>query len=171
MIDDQKANKSLQQGQQAAEGARTLSDNFNKVVFTFLAEIISSWDKNNKPSSKELDALVSVLLNGKILDQVAELLRNDSLQDAAKRIELYNAVLRLLYVLGAHNSVSERIFKERSTWPDNINLLGLSFKQYSSRERNRTGSSLANSLRNLNIQSDMMLKGARGNKFAFADSE
>jgi baculoviral IAP repeat-containing protein 6 len=84
------------------------------------------------------------------------------LQDAAQRIEPYKALMKFIHVHGSHRASSEKtIFRERSFWPDNINLLALSVEQHTGREKKNTSSSLADCLRNFNIQSDMMLERSK----------
>jgi baculoviral IAP repeat-containing protein 6 len=99
-----------------------------------------------------------MLLNSKVLSKAAELLRNDSLDNAAKRKDLYNALLGLLRNIGAHEAMSKRaMFSERLLKSDDINLVTLSFRGVPKGLREEIATSLADHLRNLNIQSNMML--------------
>jgi hypothetical protein len=86
--------------------------------------------------------------------------RNDSLADVTKRKHLYSALLNCLRALGLHDAAkTAAIYGERIVWPDNVNLLTLPF-QGSGANWSYAGSSLAVGLRNLNLQSEVMLKGA-----------
>lgn len=62
------------------------------------------------------------------------------------------------------------MYGERIVWPDSVNLMTLSFKGPGTIQ-SQSGSSLAASLRNLNTQSEVMLKGALSSKQDFADKQ
>ena len=95
--------------------------------------------------------------------------RNDSLDNVTKRKDLYMALVGFLRVVGTHEATKEKVvYGERIVWPDTVNLLVLSF-QGAGGNRSQTGSSLAAGLRNLSIQSEIMLKGAMGAKKEFSD--
>jgi hypothetical protein len=161
-------------GKARAESAEKRTDQFHKLVFAFLKTLLPSPDARAGNSSFDVappGALVSFLTNSKILDKAAELLRNDSLDNATKRKELYMALVGFLQVVGTHEATKQKVvYSERIVWPDTINLLVLSF-QGPGKNRSQTGSSLASGLRNLHIQSEVMLKGAMGAKKEFADQQ
>jgi hypothetical protein len=161
-------------GKARAESAEKRTDQFHKLVFAFLKTLLPSPDTRVGNSSFDVappGALVSFLTNSKILDKAAELLRNDSLDDATKRKELYMALVGFLQVVGTQDATKQKVvYSERIVWPDTVNLLVLSF-QGPGKNRSQTGSSLASGLRNLNIQSEVMLKGALGAKKEFADQQ
>lgn len=156
-----------------ADGAEKAADQFHKLIFSFLTTLLPSPDARASDTSFDDAppvALVSILLNSKILDKAAELLRNDSLDDATGRKGLYMALIGFLRVGGTHGALKKKIvYGERVVWHDSINLLVLSF-QGPGKYRSQTGSSLASGLRNLNIQSEIMLRGALASRHEFTDT-
>jgi len=81
------------------------------------------------------------------------------------------ALVGFLRVVGTHEALKEKVvYGERIVWPDTVNLLVLSFQGAGS-NRSQMGSSLAAGLRNLSIQSEIMLKGAMGVKKEFSDQQ
>ena len=159
-----------------AENAEKRTDRFDMMVFAFLARLCPS-PGNDQDSSMLLSsfdvrppkAVVSMLVNSKILDKAAELLRNDSLDNATQRTDLYMALIAFLKRVGVHTaSKQDVIFNDRVVLPDNVNLLTLSFTGASSKA-SETASSLADGLRRLNIQSDMMMRGAQKARNEFQD--
>lgn len=91
-----------------------------------------------------------------------------------KRKHLYTTLLDFLRALGTHDATkATAICDDRIVWPDNVNLLTLSF-QGPGANRSEASSSLAAGLRNLNIQSELMLKCAMTSATAkndFADQQ
>src|SRR4051812_7474561 len=112
-----------------------------------------------------------MLQRSKVLNYCAKLLRNDSLEDATKRKKLYQALLGVVRILGTHPvTVQKTVFAERVLRPDNVNIITLSFQGNATRNqrgKEETTSSLANGLRNLSVQSDIMLKEAMANQKEF----
>lgn len=154
-----------------ALSAQQETDFYDRFILAALAELLPSSDKKSSSDTNSQKAMLSMLLNSKILNKATELLRNDSLKDATKRSGLYQALLEFVRVIGTHKLMADRaIFSERTVWPDNINLLTLSFQGSNSSAKPDKVSSVAESLRNLNIQSDMMLKGAEGKHKEFSSS-
>jgi hypothetical protein len=152
-----------------AQSVEQRLDAFYALVFAFLNKLLPSAEGTSSFDVAPPAALVSVVLNSKVLDIAAELLRNDSLDDATKRKDLYMALVGFLRVVGTHESTKRKVmFGERVVWPDSSNLLTLSF-QGAGKLRCSTGSSLANGLKNLTVQSDIMLFGALSSKPEFKD--
>ncbi|KAF2003812.1 hypothetical protein P154DRAFT_485989 [Amniculicola lignicola CBS 123094] len=148
-------------------------DNFNQMVYLILQELLPSPERSSSFDSTPPEAVISMLLHSKILNNVAELLRNDSLDDATKRKDLYHATLGFLRIIGMHPlTAAKAVFNERERLPEDINLATLSFRGLPRAQKtNDTASSLADCLRNLNIQSNMMLKGAKNNRDEFQTHE
>jgi hypothetical protein len=110
-----------------------------------------------------------MLLNSKILDKSAELLRNDSLEDATQRSALYRPLIRFLRIIGTNEILAGKtIWEERRIYPHN-HLLRLAFPDQDSLSfiDQGTTSSLADCFRNLNIQSDLVKQKANDNKDDF----
>jgi hypothetical protein len=112
-----------------------------------------------------------MLVNSKILAKAAELLRNDSLENATQRKYLYMALISFLKRVGVHEvSKKEVMYEERVSRPNTVNLLSLSFGgSLSATEAENTASPLAECLGKLNIQSDMMMQNAQRLKHEFKD--
>ncbi|CAO2657500.1 Nn.00g036260.m01.CDS01 [Neocucurbitaria sp. VM-36] len=161
-----------------AESAEKKSDRFDTTIFSILATLCPSPgnDSNDEVPLSSFDvrppkAVVSMLVNSKILNKAAELLRNDSLDNATQRTDLYMALIAFLKRVGVHEvSKQEVIFDDRVVMPDNVNLLTLSFSGAPSKTY-ETASSLADGLRRLNIQSDMMMRGAQKARNEFKDQQ
>ncbi|KAF2467196.1 uncharacterized protein BDR25DRAFT_395341 [Lindgomyces ingoldianus] len=161
-------------GKMKAQNAQQVSDSFIHMVLGFLVELLPSLDRQSSFDMDPPEAVVSMLLNSKILNKAAELLRNDSLEDATKRKDLYQALLNFLRAIGNHHvTASKTMFSERVLRPDTVNLLTLSFggNPGSGKAKEDTSSSLGDCLRNLNLQSNMMLQGAQLNEKEFRNQE
>lgn len=158
-----------------AQNAQQQSDNFNKPLLEILEELLPSLDRNSSFDMSPPEAVADILLSSKILNYCAELLRNDSLEDATKRKELYQALLNVLRILGQHPVTAQKIvYTERVLRPDAVNIVTLSFQGNAAgtrRGNEDTTSSLADGLRNLNVQSNIMLKGAMNNQKEFHTQE
>ncbi|KAH9868593.1 hypothetical protein J1614_007665 [Plenodomus biglobosus] len=155
-----------------AESAERKSDRFDGAVFSSLAVLCPSPHHDRDSSSFDVNpprAVTSMLVHSKILDRAAELLRNDSLDNATERKNLYMALIGFLKRVGVHQvSKDDVIFKERMVLPNDENLLALSFKGPPSRTT-ETASSLSEGLERLGIQSDTMMRGALNNRQEFSD--
>jgi hypothetical protein len=152
--------------------AERIADEFNDSIFTFLITLLPSPDESSNFDVDPPSAVLSMLLNSKVLSKAAELLRNHSLDNAAKRKNLYNALLGLLRTIGAHEAMSNKaISSERLVKSNDINLVTLSFRGVPKGLREETATLLADHLRNLNIKSNMMLQGALNNRNEFGSEE
>jgi hypothetical protein len=159
----------------AAESAEKGSDRFDGMILAFLAVLWPSPGNNQDDTEPlgwfDLDpprAVTSMLVNSKILAKAAELLRNDSLDNATQRTDLYMALISFLKRVGVHEvSKQEAMYDERIVLPDTVNLLTLSFGGECS--RSSTASSLAECLHKLNIQCDMMMRNAQRLRSEFKD--
>ncbi|KAF2110227.1 hypothetical protein BDV96DRAFT_584595 [Lophiotrema nucula] len=161
-------------GKAKAEMAQSLEDQTDQFVFTMLADLLPDLDQNTHFDMDPPDAVTSMLLKSKVLEKAAELLRNDSLEDVAKRKGLYQAILDFLRVVGPHHKTGSAMFSERVVRPDTENLLSLSFAnntRSTPASAKQETSSLADCLRNLNVQSNMMMRGAQLNPGDFQTEE
>lgn len=156
-----------------ANTAERNSDHFDQAIFSALATLCPSPHHDRGSSSFDVDpprAVVSMLVHSKILSRAAELLRNDSLENATKRKDLYTALISFLKRVGVHDvSKHDVIFSERLVLAPDDSLLTLSFKGPPPRAMDKA-SSLATGLRRLNIQSDTMMRGALNNRREFQDN-
>ncbi|KAL1796375.1 hypothetical protein ACET3X_004915 [Alternaria dauci] len=156
--------------------AEKQKDKFYENLFAFLAVLFPSPDHNKSNITRfDVDppkAVLSMLINSKVLDKAAELLRNDSLDNATKRKNLYMAFFGFLRNVGVHELSKQAVmFDERVVLPDTINLLTLSFQGLPGKVSGQKGSALAENLRNLNIQSQVMLNGAQRSRHEFQDEQ
>jgi hypothetical protein len=116
-------------------------------------------------------ALVEMLLLSRILSYCTELLRNDSLPDATKRVCLYQALISFLSTLGAHHATADAtIFNKRPSQEDRVNILITSFREHPGVAKEKV-CSILDSLGNLNTQSEIVLQGAKSNKNEFQTSD
>jgi baculoviral IAP repeat-containing protein 6 len=162
----------------AAETAEKKMDQFDKLILSFLAVLCPSPgnDQNDTAPLTSFDvqpprAFVSMLVNSKILAKAAELLRNDSLENATQRRDLYMALIDFLKRVAVHEvSKKDVMYSERICQPNTVDLLYISFGGSNSTTAvSSTSSSLAECLRKLNIQSDMMMQNAQRLRHEFKD--
>jgi hypothetical protein len=161
-----------------AETAEKRVDQFDQMVLSSLAALCPSPgnDQNDSTPLSSFDvqpprAVMSMLVNSKILAKAAKLLRNDSLENATQRRDLYTALISFLKRVGVHEiSKQDVMYNERVSRPNTVNLLSLSFGGLTSTTiAGNTASSLAECLRKLKIQSDMMMQNAQRLKHEFKD--
>lgn len=149
-----------------AESAQLTEDNFNMIILELLKDLLPSLDRDAGFDVDPPEAVTDMLVNSKILNYCAELLRNDSLDDATKRRQLYHALLSFLQTAGMHVMANRTLFSERPVHPDTVNLQTLSFSSVQG-ESKEMASSLADNLRNLNTQSALVLQNAQRNEKDF----
>ncbi|OCL11444.1 hypothetical protein AOQ84DRAFT_353041 [Glonium stellatum] len=155
-----------------AKEAETRTDSLTELVMALLSELLPSVERPSQFDSNPPPALVTMLSQSNILNKAAELLRNDSLEDATQRSGLYQSMLDFVRALGSHfSTANETVFSERNVNNDNIDLLTFSFrgenKKTKGKSKDEKTSSIADCLRNLNIQSNMVLQSAKANQRDF----
>jgi ubiquitin-protein ligase len=143
-----------------AQRAQKTDDTFNTLILKLLNAVLPSLNRVQGFDTKPPGLVSSMLSESKILNYCAELLRNDSLDDASKRHVLYNALITFIQTIGLHNSTSGLVFNELPVRPDTVNIIALSF-QKPPEVPSETTSSLVQGLRNLTTQSNLLLKGAQ----------
>ncbi|KAL6712569.1 hypothetical protein ACN47E_000446 [Coniothyrium glycines] len=157
-----------------AESTEKQLDGFDRVVFACLAALCPSPHQDDDTGSFDINppkAVVSMLTHSKILARAAELLRNDSLDNAAQRSGVYTAMIAFLKRVGVHDiSKAKVVFSERMVLPVKDNLLTLSFGAPPTRS-GETASSIAEGLQRLNIQSEIMMRGAQKARNEFIDKQ
>lgn len=104
------------------ESSDARTDEFTQLVLELVTVMVPT--KNNRNLLPELRGMLQL---GYIIDKVADLLRNDSLDDVLKRAGLYCAILKLVHKLAVHPELSalvqaERDYKQRSTGLEAITL-------------------------------------------------
>jgi hypothetical protein len=119
-------------------------------------------------------ALPALLTQSRFLATIASLLRNDSLEDATKRMRLYQTTLNVVNKLGSHHETAPRtIHSDRQEEDGGPNILALSFSTVPKSEKAKfeKSQSLASCLNNFDKQSKNMLASARAQPDAFCDVE
>jgi hypothetical protein len=150
-----------------ALSAQQTEDQFYALHLQLIEGLLPSFERESLFDFDPPDAIADMLVESKLLDYCAELLRNDSLEDATKRSEVYKALISILRTLGAHYATaSSTIYNQRAVRKDKSNLLTCSFGKYAEPTKEST-SSLLDSLSNLHVQSELVLRGAKANAKEF----
>jgi hypothetical protein len=150
-----------------ALSAQQTEDQFYGLHMQLIEGLLPSSERDSNFDLFPPNLLAQMLVESEVLNYCAELLRNDSLEDARTRIGLYQALISLIRTLGSHYvTASASIYNERSVRKDKSNLLLLSFRECpeSSAEK---ASSLLDSLNNLKIQSEFVLQRVKNNEQEF----
>lgn len=142
-------------------------DQFYQLHLHLIESLLPVFERESNFDMDPPECLAEMLVGSKLLNYCAELLRNDSLEDATKRRDLYHALISLVRTLGAHSSTAgATVYSERPFREDKINLLTLSFHEGSGLWT-ETSSPLLQSLTNLDAQSELVLQGAKRNEKEF----
>ncbi|KAI9690249.1 MAG: hypothetical protein M1822_009210 [Bathelium mastoideum] len=145
-------------------------DNITKQVTNFL-EIV--WPGSPENTTGPFDTqpppvLLTMVSNSFLLDRTAILLRNDSIDDVAKRADLYDKVLSWIGAVGSHPFTANLVVNERTTKTDGFGLLQISFGRGPStakgKGKDEKSPSIANCLENLATQSEMLVKNLEKSK-------
>ncbi|KAK3055565.1 hypothetical protein LTR09_003485 [Extremus antarcticus] len=118
--------------------------------------------------------LACMLSRSSLLDKAAELLRNDSLEDATARIGCYEALLDLIRVFASGSRLTAEILHtERTINKAGHDLMKLSYALPTrlQNEQQATAASIMQSMANLTSQSNMMLRNAQANAEVFESEE
>ncbi|KAL9090284.1 MAG: hypothetical protein Q9165_005316 [Trypethelium subeluteriae] len=143
-------------------------------IFSCLTALLPSLTCEN-PTTFDLDppiALRSILVHSKILNKAAELLRNDSLEDATRRLSLYQNALKFVGRLGSHPSTARTtIHEERPESQNGTDLLQLSFstksKPKGKSKIRETNQSIATCLAGFDHQSKLVLQRFKADSDSF----
>ncbi|KAI9660629.1 MAG: hypothetical protein M1821_009981 [Bathelium mastoideum] len=145
-------------------------DNITKQVTNFL-EIV--WPGSPENTTGPFDTqpppvLLTMVSNSFLLDRTAILLRNDSIDDVAKRADLYDKVLSWIGAVGSHPFTANLVVNERTTKTDGFGLLQISFgggpSTAKGKGKDEKSPSIANCLENLATQSEMLVKNLEKSK-------
>jgi ubiquitin-protein ligase len=154
-------------GKAKALSVQSLEDESNGLFLEFVEGLLPSFERECSFDFDPPVAVVELLLESKILNYCAELLRNDSLEDATKRRDVYQSLISFLRTLGAHYATATRaIYNDRPWRVDKVNLLTLFFITHPGPSIETT-SSLYKCLTNLSTQSELVLQGAERNEKEF----
>ncbi|KAH7078438.1 hypothetical protein FB567DRAFT_631773 [Paraphoma chrysanthemicola] len=150
-----------------ALSAQTSQDQSSAIILELVECLLPSFDRECGFDFDPPEAVIELLLESKILHYCAELLRNDSLEDATKRQEIYQSLISFLRTLGAHYATATRaIYTDRPIRAEQVNLLTFFFSPYPGPSTDTT-SSLYKCLKNLSTQSELVLSSAQSNEKEF----
>jgi baculoviral IAP repeat-containing protein 6 len=141
-----------------------------------LAALLPSWKNGSNFDNNAPQVLECMLRHSAIMENVAELLRNDSVDEIAKRGALYSSLFEFLDVLSKHPATARVLYDERAPRSDAYDLITLSFHSHMA-HRSTTADknqSLAKIMQNLRVQADTYLKQYRihwGDSFEDKQSE
>ncbi|KAH7406039.1 hypothetical protein DE146DRAFT_715356 [Phaeosphaeria sp. MPI-PUGE-AT-0046c] len=165
------ANATNTSGKARALSLQHTEDQFYGLHMQLIEGLLPSFERESSFDFDPPDSVTEMLVESKILAHCAELLRNDSLEDATKRKCVYEPLFGLLRTLGAHYvSASGAIYNERPIREDRVNLVTLSFYEHPGICTERT-SSLLHGLGNLATQSEMVLRVAKRNENDFRNEK
>lgn len=153
------------------EVARARVDDLTEQVVVLVTALLPTFEGKSDFDLNPPPDILSMLVDSLILEKAAELLRNDSLEDATKRCRLYLCVLDFVRALGSHYTTAQAaVHGERDVKLEGIDLLKLSFATSpisKGKGKDEKTQSIASCLKNLNTQSNMMLQNAKANEQAF----
>lgn len=138
-----------------------VTDSISQDLVNCLLALLPNGESKSKFHTHPPPVLSEMLLSSRLMDWVAELLRNDSLEDAVRRRGLYDDVLKLTTQLATHPSLKSTVYRERPAKEVRVTLWQLTrgegkFKIVSG--KTETMKSVANSVDELYIQSQALLK-------------
>ncbi|KAK4508546.1 hypothetical protein PRZ48_002285 [Zasmidium cellare] len=134
-------------------------DKLTAIIMETIADLLPSFERFENPFDADPPtALAAFLGESSILNKAAELLRNSSLDDISARAPLYHALVRFVNGLAGHFATGYLVYHERVQ--TNHNLLETILQQGEdvAPDGNDTTSSLADSMKTLADQCDIMLK-------------
>jgi hypothetical protein len=117
--------------------------------------------------------LHAIFRRSALFEKIAELLRNDSINDIAKRCGLYHVLVTFLMAIANHASTSTFLFHTRHLYPEKHGLMAISNTEIiqHSGACQETSKSLAQILETLVSQSIAFLIRARQNASALEEDE
>lgn len=141
-----------------SEKRRLDQDTFTHRVIALLNKLTESTSKQSYGPQLHFGSLAKVIQDSNLLDAVAEILRNDALEDALARRDVYTAVFQLLMILSSSSESVHLVMSERAT-KDRSELL-YPPKNKGRAKASTTLASLESCMKNLVVQSDNILQRA-----------
>lgn len=146
------------------------TDGLTRWILGMLIELLP----RRKETTKKVNPLIGSMIELSLLpDRVAELLRNDSLQDVDKRPDLYFATFEFVHRLGAHPKLDYLVREERFVKKQSAGLQAIATASSGRKgkkaaqnvltvasENEGMAPSLISCLANLNTQSKVLLHGS-----------
>ena len=129
-----------------------------------LITLLPSWNKNSRFDQEPPKTLLPMLKRSFLLEKVAELLRNDSIDNASKRKGLYISVVRFMNALAEHHVTASIAYEERTVYTDREGLFEVCFGHYSPSPNlgfENVGDkvqSLERTMQNLKVQAESFMK-------------
>ena len=148
------------------------TDNITRKILGLVTGLLPSRDREASPV---LAAMIELSL---IHDRTAQLLRNDSLQDAMKREGLYHKLLDFIKSVGGHQDIEFLVIDKRYVKKQSAGLMTLSAgsktngdpSQLLEMSEDGRASSLISCMENLAVQSRMLLQGSQAAEREFKSS-
>lgn len=157
-------------GLSPAQKVQIEDDTFGSMALRLLASLLPGLSRVTNFDYEPPGVVSTMLLDSKIFDYSAALLRNDSLDDVLVRELVYQGLLTFVTSLCDHHATSRLIYKDRLVRSDSSNLLSLSFTEASSKAMDKR-ESLFDSVRNLAMQSGLLVQRAHEKDFSTQDGQ
>lgn len=146
-----------------------------RAYFRLLAALLPSGKRNGALDASPPDFLLHILSRSPLIDKVAMMLSNDSIEDISHQYQLYDSMLDLFDVLGSHHSTSGLVYNDRNLYhAKGGSLLEVSIGPVQRNSRivvRDTGKPLIALLGNLATQSQTVLRHAQSNHTEFHNRE
>ena len=140
------------------------TDAFVERLLRSLTTLLPSWNQSSSFDQAPPQILLPMLRRSFLLEKVAELLRNDSIDNVAKRQALYHSVIGFLNALTEHHTTAGIAYEERTVYTTHEQLLQICFGDppatSQSGEKVDKMQSLEKAMQNLKIQAEMVAKQA-----------
>lgn len=139
-------------------------DDFTTTVVCKINQTIEACGTSLGSNEISMDLLVALLLRSQILEVIAALLRNDSVDDIVKRRKLYSTVFNLTRILSMHPITLPATIYQRAMYANAPNLKEISFRQAASSDQTcaklDVRPSLLKSVQNIAVQCAALRKNA-----------
>ena len=160
--------RSISDQKSQAFEAQQAMDRLATTVLSLLQYLLPSLERGHSFDIGPPAMIADMLLESRILDYCADLLRNDSLDDTFSRKATYDAALNFVKVIGMHHTTARStVFSKRPQQPELCNLLTQTYRRIEPPSRG-TAPSIADSLRELSKLSDLLLKNAGHHKTIYS---
>jgi baculoviral IAP repeat-containing protein 6 len=140
------------------------TDDPTRRLLATLAALLPSWKNGAQFDNDAPPVLEGMLRRSAVMEKAAELLRNDSVEEIARRGDLYAALIEFLDVLARHPATARVLYDDRAPRSESYDLVTLSFSASHlppKRESAEKNQSLAKIMQNLRVQADTFLKQYR----------
>ena len=114
----------------ATPGNREQEEKRLQYAFGALSPLLPSveWTEGRQMDSSDTQMVLAMLKRSPLLDKAAEYLRNGSMEECEPLIDLYDAILSFVFVVGQHPDTASVVFSPRLELPLEGALLPISFQ-------------------------------------------